>query len=246
MLQISIKKRLGANGRQGRNGDAEKEVERAFALDVGFTAPGGVTILFGPSGSGKTTTLRAVAGIVRPDEGRISLGERVYFDSTSGVDLPIQQRRVGFVFQDYLLFPHLTAEQNVAYGVRSDGRGSSKMKKHGRARELLSLMGIEYAARQYPRELSGGESQRVALARALASDPAIVLLDEPLSALDAQTRARLLTEVGAIQRKTGIPFLYVTHNVTEAVEIGDHVVVLNEGRVAQQGRPREVMPTQSQ
>lgn len=221
-------------------------MNRAFALDVEFTAPSGVTILFGPSGSGKTTTLRAVAGIIRPDEGRIRLGERVYFDSTSGVNLSIQQRRVGFVFQDYLLFPHLTAEQNVAYGVRSDRKSSSQIEKRGRARELLELMGIEYAAGQYPRELSGGESQRVALARALASDPAIVLLDEPLSALDAQTRARLLTEIGATQRRTGIPFLYVTHNVTEAVEVGDHVVILNEGRVVQQGRPREVMPATNQ
>jgi molybdate transport system ATP-binding protein len=245
MLQISIRKLFGNRGRQGRDPDHEREQNRVFTLDIEFTAPGGVTILFGPSGSGKTTCLRAVAGIVRPDEGRISLGERVYFDSTSGTDLPIQQRCVGFVFQDYLLFPHLTAEQNVAYGVRSEGRKSSKIEKIGRARELLALLGIEYVARQYPRELSGGESQRVALARALATDPAIVLLDEPLSAVDAKARGRLLTEIDAIQQRTGIPFLYVTHNVTEAIEIGDHAVVLSEGRVAQQGSPRDMMFVQS-
>src|SRR5262249_55219705 len=131
--------------------------------------------------------------------------------------------------------------QNVVYGVRPDGSKNSRIEKSERARELLALLGIEYAARQYPSELSGGESQRVALARALAADPAIVLLDEPLSAIDAQTRARLLAAIGATQRRTGIPFLYVTQNITEAIEIGDHAVVLNEGRVTLQGHPREVM-----
>ncbi|MBO0800398.1 MAG: ATP-binding cassette domain-containing protein, partial [Blastocatellia bacterium] len=191
MLQVSIRKRYGNNGREVRN-------ERNFTLDLDFAAPGGVTILFGPSGSGKTSCLRAVAGIIRPDEGRIAVGERIYFDSAVGANLTIQERRVGFVFQDYLLFPHLTAEQNIAYGVRSRGgtHKMSKTEKRARARELLALLGIEYAAQQYPGELSGGESQRVALARALASDPEMVLLDEPLSAVDALTRARLLAEIG--------------------------------------------------
>ncbi|HZF39435.1 MAG TPA: ATP-binding cassette domain-containing protein [Blastocatellia bacterium] len=247
MLQVSIGKQIGTGGKQLRaerqagSGNNGRETGQPFRLDVEFTAPSGVTILFGHSGSGKTTCLRAVAGIVTPDEGRISLDERLYFDSTSGINLPIQQRRVGFVFQDYVLFPHLTAEQNVAYGIRTAGiAGQSKAAKRERARESLSLLGIEYAARQYPRELSGGESQRVALARALASDPAIVLLDEPLSAVDAKTRARLLVEIKATQQRTAIPFLYVTHNVAEVVEIGDYVIVLNEGRVIRQGSPREI------
>jgi molybdate transport system ATP-binding protein len=242
MLYVSIRKRLGP-GHRARGGTNEREPDRAFVLDVEFTAPSGVTILFGPSGSGKTTCLRAVAGIVTPDEGRISLGERLYFDSASGFNLPIQQRRVGFVFQDYVLFPHLTAEQNVAYGIRAgENSGSqSKTAKRERARELLSLLGIEYAAQQYPRELSGGESQRVALARALASEPAIVLLDEPLSAVDAKTRARLLTEISVTQQRIGIPFLYVTHNVAEAVEIGAHVIVLDGGAVIQRGTPQEII-----
>ncbi len=242
MLHVSIRKRLG-DGREARGGSNQRETDRVFLLDVEFTAPSGVTILFGPSGSGKTTCLRSVAGIVTPDEGHISLDERIYFDSGLGIDLPIQERRIGFVFQDYLLFPHLTAEQNIAYGMRAkeNNRAQVKTAKHERARELLSLLGIEYAARQYPRELSGGENQRVALARALASDPAIVLLDEPLSAVDAKTRARLLSEIGAMQYRTGIPFLYVTHNVAEAIEIGAYVIVLNEGRVAQQGSPQEIM-----
>src|SRR5215470_4090619 len=240
MLQVSIRKQIGTRRKQ--IGADEGELGQAFRLDVEFTAPSGVTILFGPSGSGKTTCLRAVAGIVTPDEGRISLDGRIYFDSASGVNLPIQQRHVGFVFQDYLLFPHLTAEQNVAYGIRAgENSGAlSKAAKRERARELLSLLGIEYAARQYPREMSGGESQRVALARALASDPAIVLLDEPLSAVDAKTRARLLVEIKATQRRTGIPFLYVTHSVAEVAEIGDHLIVLNDGRVIRQGSPQEI------
>jgi molybdate transport system ATP-binding protein len=241
MLQVSIRKQLGAE-RRSRSGSDGREAGKPFRLDVEFTAPSGVTILFGHSGSGKTTCLRAVAGIVRPDEGRISLDGRIYFDSASGVNLPIQRRRVGFVFQDYVLFPHLTAEQNVAYGIRAgeNSGGHSKAARRERARELLSLLGIEYAARQYPRELSGGESQRVALARALASDPAIVLLDEPLSAVDAKTRARLLVEIKAAQRRTGIPFLYVTHSVAEVAEIGDHLIVLNDGRVIRQGSPQEI------
>src|SRR5262245_57605568 len=141
MLELSIKKRFGANGRRKRGEDLEREADRAFALDVEFTAPAGVTILFGPSGSGKTTCLRSVAGIVTPDEGRIALDGRVYFDSSSGIDLQIQRRRVGFVFQDYLLFPHLTAEQNVAYGIRSEAAGSRQLERHRRARELLALLG---------------------------------------------------------------------------------------------------------
>jgi molybdate transport system ATP-binding protein len=237
MLQMAIRKQIGTERRPGM-GNNRRGTGQPFKLEVEFTAPSGVTILFGHSGSGKTTCLRAVAGIVTPDEGRISLDGRLYFDSTSGVNLPIQQRRVGFVFQDYALFPHLTAEQNVAYGIRTAGQ--SKAARCERSRELLSLLGIEYAARQYPRELSGGESQRVALARALASDPAIVLLDEPLSAVDARTRARLLVEIKATQQRTGVPFLYVTHSMTEVIEIGDHVIVLNEGRIIEQGSPAEI------
>ena len=231
MLQVSFRKKLG--------GDDDDQSQRTFMLDVEFTAPGGVTILFGPSGSGKTTCLRAIAGIVTPDEGRIILDGCTYVDSASGVNLSIQNRRVGFVFQDYSLFPHLTAEQNVAYGIRAKG---SKKGKRERARELLSLVEIGHAAHQFPRELSGGEGQRVALARALASDPAVMLLDEPLSAVDVKTRARLLAEVEAIHRRTGIPIVYVTHNMAEAVAIGTHIVILNQGQVARQGSPQEIMP----
>ncbi|MGE0126541.1 MAG: ATP-binding cassette domain-containing protein [Blastocatellales bacterium] len=235
MLTFSIKKRLGGAGARegGRNGRTGSGKERVFLLDVEFNAPDGVTILFGPSGSGKTTCLRAIAGIVTPDAGRIVLGDRVFFDSALGVNLPIQQRRIGLLFQDYALFPHLTVEQNVAFGARA-GAGGGAAKRY-RARELLNLLGVEYTVRQYPRELSGGEAQRVALARALASDPAALLLDEPLSAVDVKTRERLVDEIRAIQEKTRIPFLYVTHNTAEAAAIGSEFIVLQEGRVTYQG-----------
>ncbi|HYX42692.1 MAG TPA: ATP-binding cassette domain-containing protein, partial [Pyrinomonadaceae bacterium] len=196
-LQVQIKKRL----------------TDGFALDLAFETRAGINILFGPSGSGKTTTLRAIAGLVAPDAGRIAHGEQIYFDSTARINLPIQRRRIGFVFQEGALFPHLSAEQNVAYGVAARERAK-------RARALLAQFGVEHLAARYPRELSGGEQQRVALARALAPAPSVLLLDEPLSAVDVPTRARLLDEIDAAQRTSGIPFLYVTHNHAEAVRLG--------------------------
>jgi molybdate transport system ATP-binding protein len=207
-----------------------------FALDANFVVHQGITVLFGPSGSGKTTILRSIAGIAVPDEGRIELGERVYFDSETGTNVPIQRRKIGFVFQDYLLFPHLTAAQNVAYGIGS----ASPKGRRDRAIELLDLLGIAYTSDRRPLQLSGGEQQRVALARALGSDPAILLLDEPLSALDAATRLRLLGEIVELQRKSRIPFLYVTHSPADAVRLGDFALILNAGRIVQEGKPAEV------
>ncbi len=224
MLNAKIKKEFRTNGRV------------TFALDASFTVRQGITVLFGPSGSGKTTILRSIAGIVRPDEGRIELGERVYFDSGTGTNAPIQSRRVGFVFQDYLLFPHQTAVENVAYAIRS----ATPRGRRDRAIELLDLLGIAYASDRRPHQLSGGEQQRVALARALGSDPAILLLDEPLSALDAATRLRLLGEIVDLQRKAKIPFLYVTHSPADAVRAGDSALILHAGRIVQEGKPAEV------
>jgi molybdate transport system ATP-binding protein len=196
----------------------------------------GVTVLFGSSGAGKTTILRAIAGIVTPDEGRISLDEKVYFDSSAGISLPMQQRELGYVFQNPMLFPHLTAEQNVLYGARSDSRRLARE----RVRELFDLLAIQNTAERYPYELSGGEQQRVALARALATDPLLMLLDEPLSAVDVATRSRLLEEISAIQQQSGIPFLYVTHNHNEAVRLGNTMLVIDEGKIVQEGPPLEV------
>ena len=224
MLNAKIKKEFRTNGRV------------SFSLDASFVVRQGIGVLFGPSGSGKTTILRSIAGIAVPDEGRIELGEHIYFDSEKGINLPIQRRRVGFVFQDYLLFPHLTAAQNVAYGI-----GSATPKgRRDRALELLDLLGIAYASDRRPQQLSGGEQQRVALARALGSDPVILLLDEPLSALDAATRLRLMGEIIDLQRKSKIPFLYVTHSPADAVRVGDSALILSAGRIVQEGKPAEV------
>ncbi len=224
MLYVDIKKQFGKNG------------YTSLSLDTSFTVKDGITVLFGPSGSGKTTILRTVAGIATPDRGYIKLGEQVYFDSVSKINLPIQKRKVGYVFQDSSLFPHLTAEENAAYGI-NDGKNKTKRE---RARELLTLFGIERTADRYPRELSGGEQQRVALARALASDPLILLLDEPLSAVDMGTRSRLLEEIITAQRSSDIPFIYVTHNQAEAVYIGNHLLLLYKGRIVQEGKPVDV------
>jgi molybdate transport system ATP-binding protein len=224
MLDVTISKQFASNGRAG------------FALDATFTADQGITVLFGASGSGKTTTLRSIAGMVTPDAGKISLGDSVYFDSAARVNLAMQKRRVGFVFQDYLLFPHLTAAENVAYGAKARQERARRQHVDG----LLKLLGVDYAAGRRPAELSGGEQQRVALARALASDPAILLLDEPLSAVDVTTRSRLLDEIVEVQQKTAVPFLYVTHSPADAVRIGDELLVMAEGRIVQQGKPPEV------
>ena len=216
MLSVDIKKRFGDKRRP------------AFLLDARFSVPNGITVLVGASGSGKTTTLRLIAGVLTPEGGRISAGAQTYFDSSRKINLSIQRRRVGFVFQDYALFPHLTAEQNIAYGVKANDRKG----KFDKAREMLSLFHIEHARRRFPVEMSGGEQQRVALARALASDPLVVLLDEPLSAVDVETRKKLLDEIEDTQRKADIPFIYVTHNEAEAARLGRRRITLQSGRIA--------------
>jgi molybdate transport system ATP-binding protein len=222
MLDVNIRKRFLSGG------------ETNFCIDAAFTVEQGISVLFGPSGAGKTTILRAIAGILTPDEGRVGVNGNVYFDSQRKINVPVRDRRVGIVFQDYLLFPHMTAAENVAYGVR-EGTGKAR-----RSIEMLALLGINYAADRYPRRLSGGEQQRVALARALASDPVVLLLDEPLSAVDVSTRARLLEEIVEAQRKSCIPFLYVTHAPADAVRAGDSVLILQQGRIVQRGKPQEV------
>lgn len=215
-LRVDVRKRFSAKAHE------------TFALDVCLTIDQPITLLVGASGAGKSTLLKLIAGILRPDEGLIKLNERVFFDSAHRIDLPIQQRAVGFVFQDYWLFPHMTAEQNVAYGVRSkDAR-----ERTAKAREMLALFHIEATAKRVPTQLSGGEQQRVALARALASEPSLVLLDEPLSAVDVEMRLHLLDEIEDAQRRSGVPFIYVTHNLTEVERFGASPVVLTRGRVA--------------
>ncbi len=208
---------------------------RADHLTAGGESSG-VTVLFGPSGSGKTTILRCLAGLDSPDEGRIEFNGEVWFDAARRQSLPPRRRRVGFVPQDYALFPHLTVEHNVGYGSSKLGRSE----RQRRVTTALRSLGLEGLERRMPGELSGGQQQRVALARAVVWSPQLLLLDEPLSALDAPTRQRLRGELHEWLGHLGIPTLLVTHDRTEALALGERIIVLNEGRVEQAGPISEV------
>jgi molybdate transport system ATP-binding protein len=199
--------------------------------------PGEVLVLFGPSGSGKTTVLRAVAGLLRPDAGHVRLGGETWFDGAAGIHVPPQRRGVGFVFQDFALFPHLTVQENVAYGLGRLPRAG----RDGRVAELARLLGIGDLLTRRPARLSGGERQRVALARALAPHPRLLLLDEPLSALDAPTREELRGDLRGLLHHLGIPSVLVTHDRIEALALGDRIAVIAGGTVRQTGRVDEVL-----
>ncbi len=211
--------------------------ERAFSLDVEFTAEAGFTILFGASGAGKTTLLDSIAGLSKPDEGRIKIGEGVLFDAAAGVCTPPENRNLGYVFQDLALFPHLTVEKNIQYGLAHLPRALAQE----RATALLQSFGIEHLRRQRPAEISGGERQRVALARALVTDPVVLLLDEPLAGLDAPTKSRILDDLRSWNQRHQIPILYVTHSREEVFALGERVLVLDAGRIVAQGAPHEVL-----
>jgi molybdate transport system ATP-binding protein len=195
-----------------------------------------VTVLFGPSGSGKTTVLRCVAGLERPDRGFIRCGPEVWFDARSNLELPPWRRDIGYMAQDYALFPHLSVEQNITYGL---GRIPASEGKR-RVEELLDLLGLNDLERRFPGQLSGGQQQRVALARAVARRPGLLLLDEPLSALDTPTREQLRGDLRRWLGALGVPTLIVTHDRTETLALGDSVVVMDAGRVCQRGPVEEV------
>lgn len=203
-----------------------------FELEAALEVhPGACLALAGPSGAGKSTLLRVIAGLLRPERGRVTCDEEVWLDTGTGVDVAPERRRCGYVFQDYALFGHLRVWQNVAYALR----GEPRARRRARADELLERFGIGALADARPGELSGGERQRVALARALARHPRALLLDEPLSALDARTRARASRELNGILRATDVPAVLVTHDFAEAALLGDRVAVIDSGRVIQQG-----------
>src|SRR5437868_6479832 len=193
--------------------------EREFYLDVVFNAAPGFTILFGASGSGKTTLLNCVAGLNTPDTGRIAIGDRVLFDETSRIDVPIAKRRVGYVLQDLALFPHLTVEQNAEFGLAHLSRAERKE----RARAMLREFHVEHLHHQRPDKISGAERQRVALARSLVTDPCVLLLDEPLAALDPTTKAKILDDLRRWNQAHHIPILYVTHSREEVLALGERV-----------------------
>ncbi|MCA1850421.1 MAG: ATP-binding cassette domain-containing protein [Acidobacteria bacterium] len=222
MLSVKIKKRLTGLADHG------------FTLDVEFDVPVGITILFGASGSGKSITLKSIAGIVRPDSGLISVGGRVLFDSERGINLPIRERGAGYVFQSLALLPHLSALGNVEFAIKTLPR----RERRERALALMQSFRIEHTASRRPREISGGEAQRVALARALAGRPRLLLLDEPLSALDDAIKLEIIADLKKINRDLRLPVVYVTEEprstsarnilrgrIAEVEERGDRVLV---------------------
>jgi len=220
MLQVSARTRLGR-----------------FDLDVELESAGGVTALFGRSGSGKTSIINVIAGLLRPAQGRVALNGELLFDSSREIDVPVERRRIGYVFQDARLFPHLSVRQNLRYGTVFNRRA-------GAARDadpIIGLLGLEGLLERRPGALSGGEKQRVAIGRALLADPRILLMDEPLAALDLQRKGEVLGYVERLREELDIPIVYVSHAIEEVVRIADRVALVSEGRVLASGAPDEIM-----
>ena len=217
------------------NVDIQKQVGN-FLLRPAFQADSEFVVLLGPSGSGKSLTLQAIAGLLRPDSGRIELPSGPVFDAKSGLDVPPQSRNVGYVVQDLALFPHLSVAENIGFGLFP----WTAAKREARVRDLLKLLGLEGLESRMPREISGGQQQRVALGRALALQPGVLLLDEPFSALDAPIRHALRREVARLRRQLGLLALFVTHDLQEAYALADRIAVYDQGAVLQCGPRAEV------
>lgn len=213
--------------------------DAGFDVRVELEIPAGITILFGPSGAGKSTLLSAIAGLLPPREGRVSVGGELWFDSTAGHALPVHRRKVAFVFQSLALFPHLSALDNVAYGM---DRRLPRSERRDRARRVLDRLRVAQVADRKPPTFSGGEAQRVALARAFAMEPRAMLLDEPFSALDRELRTELCAEVRAFVEEAAIPALHVTHHRREARKVGDRAILLDAGRITAVGPVAELIP----
>ncbi|MBV9210028.1 MAG: ATP-binding cassette domain-containing protein [Acidobacteria bacterium] len=224
MISIRIEKDFG---------EAERE---KFKLSINVEAPPQITILFGPSGSGKTTTIKSIAGIIRPDAGHISINGHTLFDSELKINRPIRSRKVGLVFQNLALFPHMTALANVEFATNAQ----AKHERRERALELMERLRIAHTASRRPHEISGGEAQRVALARALASKPRLLLLDEPLSAIDEAVKQDIIADLKMINRELHLPIIYVTHNRDEAVMLGHYLIAYEKGRITATGEPAEI------
>jgi len=208
-----------------------------FLLDVSLEIPAGITILFGPSGAGKSTLLDCIAGLVRPDAGKIALGEKLLFDAETRVDLPPQLRKIGYLFQLPALFPHMTVEDNVAYGLEKLPANV----RQERVSEILQAFRVETLRARRPGEISGGEGQRVALARSLVTGPRALLLDEPLTGLDAELKSAIVDDLRAWNTANQIPILYVTHSREEVDALGERVIALENGCVVSSGSPADVL-----
>lgn len=226
MIQVRIRKAFAAGPDSG-----------GFSLDLEFQAAAGVTVLFGPSGSGKTLTLDAIAGFVRPDDGRILLDDHILFDGAARVFLPPQQRQCGYVFQNYALFPHMTLRQNLEFAVERRPR----LERHRRVNEMLERFHLQDAAGRRPHEVSGGQRQRCSIARALIGSPKVLLLDEPAQGLDAPLRSELYEALRQVRADFKTPVLLVTHDLDECFELGEEMLVLRAGRIVQSGPPRKVL-----
>ena len=220
MLDIRIKRRLGG-----------------FALDAAFRSESGVTALFGRSGSGKTTVVNAIAGLVRPDEGAITVNGVCLFDAARGIDLPVEQRRIGYVFQDGRLFPHLTVRVNLRYGYELAKPAARQVGFD----HVVGLLGLEALLERRPGNLSGGEKQRVAIGRALLASPRLLLMDEPLAALDQARKREVLRYIAALHKEISVPIVYVSHAVEEVVQLAETVVLMADGRVVASGAVGQVM-----
>lgn len=215
---IAIRKRLRGNG-------------QPFDLDLRLYSEARRLVLFGPSGAGKTITLKALAGLVRPDAGAIRIDGDTLFDKQRAIDLPPQQRGLAYLFQEYALFPHLTVAQNIAFGSKRGWLNPGKKIEHPQVQRWLAAFELEPFAQRYPHELSGGQRQRVALARALVPQPRAILLDEPFAALDAQLRHKLRIELAQLQRSLGTPMVLITHEPADVEAFADEVIHLEAGRI---------------
>jgi molybdate transport system ATP-binding protein len=218
-MEVDIRKKLRSNGRD-------------FLLDVKFSCDDQLNVVFGPSGAGKSLTLRAIAGLETPDYGRIAVGGKVFFDSLAGIDLPASARGVGYLFQDYALFPHLTVEQNIGFGVKRWWERRLPAQAARRVTELMNLFELRGLEQSYPAQLSGGQRQRAALARALIRQPDVLLLDEPFAALDPLLRNRMRRELVDTRAAFKVPMLVITHDPEDVASLAETLVILEHGRVA--------------
>lgn len=205
---------------------------REFTLQTRFTSADNTIVLFGPSGAGKSLTLQAIAGLLRPDEGRIHIGERTLFDARRGIDLPIRQRRVGYLFQDYALFPHLSVAQNIGFGFRRVWPWALAPAERRRVHEMLDIFELRPLSEALPRDLSGGQRQRVALARALIGRPDILLLDEPFSALNPLLRVRMRSELLRVREHFQVPVILISHDQEDVETLAETLVMVEGGAVS--------------
>lgn len=216
---------------------------RDFSVDVDLQLDSNITVMLGPSGHGKTTVLNMIAGIAQPDYGAISIGDAQLYDSRQGINVAMEKRGIGYVFQDYALFPHLSVFENIAYGLRARRLPETEIRL--RVVQELERLVIANLKDEVPVRLSAGQRQRVALARALAIKPRVLLMDEPLSALDMQLRARVRSELKALLRQLAVPTIIVTHDALDAVGLGDVVMVMEHGRIVQRGTYETLLATPS-